>query len=212
MIRVMVADDHNLVRQGIVSLLNQINGIQVVGQAATGSEAVELARKLTPDVVVMDITMPNLNGFEATMQIHNLGLLTRVIILSMHVDTALVRQALRAGVKGYLLKQSITEELPIAIQAAMNGNTYLTPEVSTLFINQADIASNADPFDTLTVRERQVLRLIAEGNTNTAMANHLGISVKTVEKHRANLMAKLAVNDTAGLVRTAIRHKLIMLD
>lgn len=212
MIRVAVADDHNLVRQGIVSLLTQINGIKVVGQAATGSEAVELARKLTPDVVVMDITMPNLNGIEATMQIHNLGLSTRVIILSMHVDSALVRQALRAGVNGYLLKQSITEELPIAIQAAMNGNTYLTPEISTLFINQTDIASSTDPFDTLTIRERQVLRLVAEGNTNTAMANHLGISVKTIEKHRANLMAKLSVNDTAGLVRAAIRHKLISIE
>lgn len=216
MIRVVIADDHNLVRQGIRALLEKENYIQVIGEAGTGSEAIELAESLKPDVIVMDISMPRMDGAQATERILGLNTPTEVIILSMHSDTILAQQMLRQGVKGYLLKESIAEELPLAIRSASQGRVYLSPAISdsvlpTLLMPQPDeIPESVN--DLLTSREREVLQLIAEGYTNSAIAETLTISVKTVEKHRANLMTKLDVHDLPTLIRVSIKHGLIFVE
>ncbi len=216
MIRVVIADDHNLVRQGIRALLEKENYIQVIGEAGTGSEAIELAESLKPDVIVMDISMPRMDGAQATERILGLDTPTEVIILSMHSDTILAQQMLRQGVKGYLLKESIAEELPLAIRSASQGRVYLSPAISdsvltTLLMPQPDeIPESVN--DLLTSREREVLQLIAEGYTNSAIAETLTISVKTVEKHRANLMTKLDVHDLPTLIRVSIKHGLIFVE
>jgi DNA-binding NarL/FixJ family response regulator len=215
-IRVIVADDHHLVRQGIRALLEKADGIKVVGEAADGQEAVELVERLVPDVLVMDMAMPRLSGNQAVGRVRALGVATQVVILSMYSDETLVRQALRNGAKGYLLKRSVTEELLLAIRAASRGEIYLSPVISRpivadLFRLQTD-AEASSPFERLTSREREVLQLISEGHTNKAIAQVLKVSVKTVEKHRANLMSKLDVHDLAGLIRVAIKHGLVFLD
>lgn len=216
MIRVVLAEDHHLVRQGIVSLLERANDIGVVGEAADGQEAVALVQRLAPDVLVMDIAMPRLDGIQATERIRALGAATQVVILSMHADETLVRQALRRGARGYLLKRSVTEELLLAIRAANRDEVYLSPAISTSLLDELLTrqtgAEELSPFDLLTPREREVLQLIAEGHTNAAMAHMMNISVRTVEKHRANLMSKLKVRDVAGLVRVAIGHGLVFID
>lgn len=216
MIRVIIADDHHLVRQGIRALLENASDIEVIGEASTGHEAIELAEELAPDVVVMDISMPRMDGTQATERILSLDSQTEVIILSMHSDTTLVQQLLRLGVKGYLLKRSITEELLLAIRSASRGETYLSPTISdsvmSILMSPQTGDAPSGPASLLSPREREVLQLIAEGYTNNAIAKTLTISVKTVEKHRANLMTKLEVNDLPGLIRTAIKHGLIFLD
>jgi DNA-binding NarL/FixJ family response regulator len=214
MIRVIIADDHHLVRQGIRALLEKASDIQVIAEAADGREAVELAERLTPEVLVMDIAMPRLDGIQATRQIQDLGLATQVVILSMYSDEALVRRALRNGARGYLLKRSVSEELWLAVRAASRGEIYLGPPISKSVLGdffQAEVEERS-VFDRLTPREREVLQLIAEGHTNRAIAQILRISVKTVEKHRANLMSALDVHDLAGLVRIAIDHGLVFPD
>jgi DNA-binding NarL/FixJ family response regulator len=215
-IRVIVADDHHLVRQGIRALLEKADGIEVVGEAADGQEAVELVERLVPDVLVMDMAMPRLSGNQAVGRVRALGVATQVVILSMYSDETLVRQALRNGARGYLLKRSVTEELLLAIRAASQGEIYLSPAISRpivagLLTLQADTDASS-PFERLTSREREVLQLISEGHTNKAIALVLQVSVKTVEKHRANLMSKLNVHDLAGLIRVAIKHSLVFLD
>jgi DNA-binding NarL/FixJ family response regulator len=212
-IRVIVADDHHLVRQGIRALLERADDIEVVGEAADGQEAIELVQCLNPDVLVIDIAMPRLDGTQATERVRALGVATQVVILSMHSDETLVRQTLRSGARGYLLKRSVTEELLLAVHAAVRGEIYLSPAISASFLDEF-MAHQVDseeprPFDLLTPREREVLQLIAEGYTNTAIAQMMNVSVKTVEKHRANLMSKLNVHDVAGLIRTAIKRGLI---
>ena len=215
-IRVIVADDHHLVRQGIRALLEKADDIEVVGEAADGQEAVELVEQLVPDVLVMDMAMPRLSGNQAIGRVRALGVATRVVILSMYSDETLVGQALRNGARGYLLKRSVTEELLLAIRAASRGEIYLSPAISRSIVAdflmlQAD-AEASNPFERLTSREREVLQLISEGHTNKAIAQVLKVSVKTVEKHRANLMSKLNVHDLAGLIRMAIQHGLVLLD
>ena len=216
MIRVAIADDHHLVREGIRALLEKADDIQVVGEAVDGVEAVELVERLGPDVLVMDIAMSRLNGVEAVERIRDLGAPTQVVILSMYSDEALVHQALQNGAKAYLLKGSVSEELLLAIRAASRGATYLSPAVSETFL--ADMltaqasARKLDPIGKLTSREREILQLIGEGHTNSAIAELLGISMKTVERHRTNLMSKLNVRNLVGLVRVAIKHGLIQLD
>jgi len=215
-IRVVVAEDHHLVRQGIRALLDRTDDITVVGEAANGHEAVELVKRLAPDVLVMDIAMPRLNGLQAIGQIRTLGVATQVVVLSMYSDETLVRQALRKGARGYLLKRSVAEELLLAIRAANRGDIYLSPAISRAIVTDLlrleDDAKVLSPFERLTPREREVLQLIAEGHTNTAIAQILNISVKTVEKHRRNLMSKLDVRNLAGLIRTAIKHGLVLPD
>ena len=214
--RVILADDHHVVREGIRALLEKSGDIDVVGEASDGQEAVDLVERLLPDVLVIDIAMPRLNGIEATRRIGDLKLATRVVILSMHSDEALVRQALRSGARGYLLKRSVAEELFLAIRTASRGEAYLSPAISRIvlddFLSRHPNTQRLSPFDHLTPREREVLQLIAEGNTNAEMARTLNISVKTVESHRANLMDKLDVHDIAGLTRTAIKHGLVFPD
>ena len=216
MIRVVIADDHHLVRQGIRALLEKAGDIEVVGEAADGQEALDLVERLLPDVLVLDIAMPHLNGVEAVGRLRDLKVKTRALVLSMYADDALVRQALRNGAKGYLLKRAVSDELLLAVRAVGRGETFLSPEVAGPVVSALVAApprsSDLDPLDQLTSRERQVLQLIAEGHSNREIASHLHLSEKTVEKHRSHLMAKLKIHDTAGLVRFAIKHGLVALD
>lgn len=212
MIRVIIADDHNLVRQGLRALLAQTGEIEVIGEASTGQEAIDQTEKLQPDVIVMDLSMPRMDGVQAAERILGLDTPAQVVIVSAHSDTTIVQQLLRRGVKGYLLKDAVTEELLLAVRSASQGKVYLSPTISSSVMtmlmspNQADVESKAD---LLTPREREVLQLVAEGLTNSGIAETLSISVKTVEKHRANLMAKLEVNDLPSLIRVAMKQGLI---
>ena len=216
MIRVIIADDHHLVRQGIHSLLEKAADIEVIAEAEDGQQALELVEKNAPDVLVMDISMPRLNGMQAAERVRSMHLPTQIVMLSMHSDDLMVKQALRHGARGYLLKSSVTEELLLAIRAASKGETYLSPAISkTILDDYLMHPSDKDelsPVDRLSPREREVLQLIAEGKTNSAIAQLMKISVKTVEKHRASLMAKLKVHDMVALVRIAIKHGLVSLD
>lgn len=216
MIRVVVADDHHLVRQGIRALLEKASDIQVVGEAEDGQQALDLIERLAPDVLLVDVAMPRMDGMQAIERVRLAHAATRTIILSMYSDEALVRQALRSGASGYVLKRSVVEELLLAVRAASRGDIYLSPAVARYFV--ADLLAAPDgtgvlsSFDRLTPREREVLQLVAEGNTNIGIGRILQIGVKTVEKHRSSLMAKLDVHDLAGLMRVAIKRGLVFLD
>lgn len=215
MIRVVLADDHHLVRQGLRALLEKAGDIEVVGEAVDGQEALALVERLLPDVLVLDIAMPHLNGVEAVGRLRDLKVKTRALVLSMYADDTLVRQALRNGAKGYLLKRAVSDELLLAVRAVSRGDTFLCPEVAGPVLNglvDAPPSRDLGPLDHLTSREREVLQLIAEGHTNREIASHLDLSEKTVEKHRGHLMAKLQAHDTAALVRFAIKHGLVALD
>jgi DNA-binding NarL/FixJ family response regulator len=209
-IRVILADDHTLLRAGIRALLEDLPDVEIVAEASDGLEAVAQAGAHRPDVLLMDIGMPLLNGLDAAGRVAQEWPEVKVLILSMHKDEAYVRRAVLAGAAGYLLKDSDTEELGLALRAVARGQTYLSPAVSTHLVagfrRLADEA--AGPADGLTPRQREVLRLIAEGETTKAIARVLGISVKTVESHRAHLMERLGIHDVAGLVRFAIRNGL----
>ena len=212
MIRVVIADDHHLVRQGLRALLENSREVEVVGEASTGYEAVELAEKFQPDVVVMDLSMPRLDGVQAATRILELRTPTEIVVVSMHADTAIVQNLVRRGVKGYLLKDALATELMFAIRSASAGKLYLSPTISEAVMNMLMTPSGTDVVVELTPREREVLQLVAEGHTNTSIANILSISVKTVEKHRANLMNKLEADDLATLIRVAIKRRLIFTD
>jgi len=216
MIHVVIADDHHLVRQGIRALLEKTEDVAVVAEAADGQEAVELVERLLPDVLVIDIAMPQLNGIEAVGRVCSARVKTQVVILSMYSDDTLVRRALRNGAKGYVLKRALSEELLPAVRAVSRGDTYLSPEVAgpilTPLVDGHAGLDTGGPLDQLTSREREVLQLIAEGHTNQVIATHLDVSEKTVEKHRGHIMAKLSVHDTAGLIRFAVEHDLVCLD
>jgi two-component system, NarL family, response regulator NreC len=216
MLRVVIVDDHHLVRQGLRALLEKAGDIEVVGEAADGQEALDLVERLLPDVLVLDIAMPHLNGVEAVGRLSGLGVKTRALILSMYADDTLVRQALRNGAKGYLLKRAVSDELLLAVRAVGRGDTFLSPEVAgpvlSPLVNAPTRVEYLAPLDRLTSREREVLQLIVEGHTNREIATHLHLSEKTIEKHRGHLMAKLQTHDIAGLVRFAIKHGLVTSD
>jgi DNA-binding NarL/FixJ family response regulator len=208
MIRIILADDHSLVRHGFRMILSAQADMEIVGEAGTGREAVELAEKLKPDVVVMDVTMPELSGIESTRRLIEISPRTRVLALSMHKDAVYVREILRAGARGYLLKDSADADLLAAVRAVAKGEGYLSPGVSDAVLS--DYRQHVtDPIDLLTSREREVLQLIAEGKTNKEIATSLKLSVYTVEAHRGRLMEKLNLHSTGELVRFAVRSGLI---
>lgn len=211
MIRVLLVDDHALVRAGLSALLKRLPGIEVVAEAGDGRQALELITRHRPDVVLMDIAMPGLNGLEATAQIKKNFPAVRVMILSMHANEEYVLRALRAGASGYLLKGATLAELELAVNAVARGETYLTPSMSkyvvTEYVRRAGAAR--DPLAQLTPRYREILQLIAEGNTSKEISGKLEISLRTVEAHRAQLMERLDIHDIAGLVRYAIRVGLV---
>jgi two-component system, NarL family, response regulator NreC len=208
MIRILLADDHALVRQGFRMILEAQPDMEIVGQAGNGREAVELAEKLHPDVVVMDVAMPELNGTEATRRLAVSAPRTRVLALSMHKDSVYVREILRAGARGYLLKDSGDTDLVAAVRAVAKGEGYISPAVSDAVLS--DYRKHvSDPVDLLTGREREVLQSIAEGKTNKEIATALNLSVYTVEAHRGRIMEKLNLHSTGELVRFALRNGLI---
>ena len=215
MIRVVIADDHHLVREGIRALLEKSTNIEVIGEAIDGQEAIEIVQRLSPDVLLMDIAMPRLNGMQAVQQLRNTGTTTRIVILSMYSDEILVREALRNGAKGFLPKGSSSEELLFAISAANRGAVYLSPSIPNTVLASPS-ASNGSKLRSspsqLTARETEMLRLIGKGHTNNQMATFMDISVKTVERHRTNLMQKLNARNLVELIRNAMMHGLIRLN
>src|ERR1700681_736931 len=207
MIRVLLADDHAMVRKGFRLILEAQPDMEIAGEAGNGREAVELAEKLHPDVVVMDVVMPELNGIEATRRLASSSPRTRVLALSMHKDSVYVREILRAGARGYLLKESIDSDLVNAVRAVAKGDGYISPGVSDAVLS--DYRRHVtDPLDLLTTREREVLQMIAEGKTNKEIATTLNLSVYTVEAHRGRVMDKLNLHSISELVRFAIRNGL----
>jgi two-component system response regulator NreC len=212
MIRVLIAEDHLLVRAGIRALLEKAGDIHILGEASNGQEAVDLVRELKPDVLIMDIMMPRLNGIQAAEQIQSLKLPTPILLLSMYSDAGFVHKALQCDVKGYVLKSSVSDELLQAVRTVAGGGRFLSSPISEL-IEEGTVNSYAanddDPFASLSPREKEVMKLIAEGYTSAEIGKLLFISDKTVEKHRVRLMKKLNVRNLAGLVRLAIKYHLV---
>jgi DNA-binding NarL/FixJ family response regulator len=210
-IKVLLADDHTLVRAGFRVLLQDIPGVQVVAETGDGRSALALVQTHQPDVVLMDIAMPELNGLVATERLVQAYPQLHVLILSMHANEEYVWQALRVGAAGYLLKDADIVELELALKAVMRGETYLSPAISKQVISDyvRRVAGGSDSQDQLTPRQREILRLIAQGCSTQEIARNLAISVKTVETHRAQLMDRLNIHDVPGLVRYALRTGLI---
>lgn len=207
-ITILLADDHSMVRQGFRRILESQPDMEIVGEAGNGNEAVDLAARLMPDVVVMDVAMPQLNGIEATRRLSESTPRTRVLALSMHKDSVYVREILRAGARGYLLKDAIDVDFLAAVRAIARGEGYLSPGVADAVLT--DYRQHVtDPIDLLTSREREVLQLIAEGKTNKEIAALLTLSVYTVDAHRGRIMEKLNLHSTGELVRFAVRKGLI---
>lgn len=211
MVRVLLADDHTLVRAGLRRLLEGLAGVEVVGEAGDGQTALRLAQELRPNVVLLDVGLPGLNGLEVAGRLSALDGGIRVLILSMHSSEEYVLRALRAGCAGYLVKGSAVSELEVAVRAVARGETYLSPVVSRRVVDDylGRTGGAADPLDALTPRQREILQLVAEGHTSKEIAERLGLSFKTVEAHRAQLMERLGVHDLAGLVRFAVRVGLV---
>jgi DNA-binding NarL/FixJ family response regulator len=213
-IRVLLTEDHWLVRASLKSLLSDFADIDVVAEASNGREALDLIAQHRPDIVLMDISMPGLNGLEATRRIVKEHPEVRVVVLSMHTGEDYVLQALRAGAAGYVLKGSPPHELELAIQSVARGEIFLSPAISKHVIDAylTRTADKTSPLENLTPRQREILQLIAEGKSSKEIARLLDTSVKTIESHRASLMERLDIHDLAGLVRYAIRHGLISLE
>jgi len=206
-IRIVLAEDHVLVRQGLKSLLDR-EGYQVVGEGSDGQEAMKHVATLQPDIAIMDISMPLMNGINAAREIHRSSPKTKAIVLTQHDEDEYVSEALDAGVKGYVLKSQVASDLLEAIRQVSRGQVYLSPGVAQAVMN-AYKKKAEKPKDPLTPRERQVLQLIAESKSTKDVASLLGISVKTAESHRSRLMQKLDIHDTAGLVRYAVRRGMV---
>lgn len=206
-IRILLADDHAVVRQGFRLILGQQPDLEVIGEAANGADAVRLAHELNPNLVIMDIGMPGINGVEATRRIIENNPECRILILSMHKDAVYVRETLRAGAKGYLLKESIDNDLLRAVRSVAGGDGFLSPEVSGPVLQEYQQVE--DPFDQLTAREREVLQMLAEGKVAKEIAAALDISVYTVDAHRGHIMKKLGLRSGTELVRFAMRKGLI---
>jgi len=215
-VKLLVADDHKIFRQGIKKLLEEEPDLQVVGEAADGREAIKKATELKPDVILMDIAMANLNGLQATKQIKKILPDTKVIMVTMHKNEEYVLQSFQAGASGYILKEGAVEELVSAIRTIHQDKSFLSPAISKTLIDaylrKMETGKTETPFDLLTDREREVLQLIAEGYTNREVAKSLFISVKTVEAHRAHIMQKLNIHEIAKLVKYAIQKGLVDLN
>lgn len=212
-IRVLLADDHGLLRKGVRTVLAQDSGIVIAGEANDGPDAVRLCEELTPDVVILDIAMPGLNGLDAAAQIARRAKRTAVIVLSMYSDEEYLVRAVAAGVRGYLLKDSAEPDLVRAVRAVAAGHTFFSPAIADMLFDEYALRLQRhevqDSYELLTDRERQVLQLLAEGKTNKEVAARLGLGVSTVETHRLNLMQKLNLHNTAELVLYAVRKKIL---
>jgi DNA-binding NarL/FixJ family response regulator len=214
-VRILLADDHQIMREGLKALLGKHPSMEVIAEAQTGIEALELARKERPDVVVMDIAMPDINGIEATRQLKSELADIKIIALSMHSDRRFVSEILKAGASAYVLKQAAFEDLEKAIKAAMLNRTFLSADIlESVVSDYVSQLSNSkyDAYRQLSDRERQVLQLLAEGNSTKEIAFKLHVSVKTIESHRQNIMNKLGIRTLAGLTKFAIREGLTSLD
>lgn len=212
-VRILLADDHNILRDGLRLLLERQPGFVVVGEAGNGRDAVNLAEELQPDVVVMDIAMPELNGIEATRRIVSGLPHTSVVILSMHHDESYVARALKAGARGYLLKDSLKSDLLNAVRAVTEGRSFFSPKISRIlqedYMRKLTDGDGEDSFDLLTDREREILQLVAEGKTNKEVANLLNLSVHTIDTHRGNILQKLNLHSVPELILYAVRKKII---
>jgi DNA-binding NarL/FixJ family response regulator len=211
-IRIVLVDDHALVRQGFRRILEDDPDITVVGEAGNGLEGIAVVRRVDPDVVVMDMAMPEMNGLHASIELLKQRPTSKILILSMYSDEQYVRNALDAGVKGYILKNAIETDLTRAVRAVAAGEQYLSPELSSVLIRAIQVGSfeGNDPYDRLTQREKQILQLIAHGKSNKEIAVMLDLSVNTVAVHRANLMSTLGVHKTAELVLFAVKKGLVL--
>jgi len=216
MIKVLIAEDHLMVRAGLRALLEKAGDIHIMGEASNGQEAVEMTKELKPDVLIMDIMMPRMNGIQAAENIRDMKLNTYILLLSMYADEGFVHQALQCGVKGYVLKSSVSDELLWAVRAVAGGKTYLSSPISEIVVESVmhphPVGQSNDPLSNLSPREKEILQLIAEEHTSGEIAKMLFISEKTVEKHRAKLMEKLNVRNLAGLVRLAVKYHLVDLN
>jgi len=214
-IRVVIADDHAIVRDGVRALLQLADDVEVVGEAADGAEAIEACRRLRPDLVLMDIAMPGLGGLEATLQIRKELPDVKVLVLTQYEDREYIRRFLKLGVAGYVLKKTAGAELVAAVRAAARGGLVLDPEVAREAMREREepaAGSAADPYDTLTDREKQVLKLVAEGKSNKEVAELLDISVKTAMSHRERIMEKLDLHSRTDLIRFALRRGVIRVE
>jgi DNA-binding NarL/FixJ family response regulator len=214
-IKIIVADDHQIVREGLVSLINKQTNMEIVGEVEDGRAAVKLTSELKPDVVVMDISMPDLNGIEATRQILSDNSNVNIIGLSIHSDRRFITRMLAAGAKGYLLKDCAFDELALAINSVQQNKFYLSPQITGVVVEnilQNELSQEPSRLNLLTTREREVLQLLAEGKSTKHIANDLHVSVKTIETHRQNLMKKLDIKNIANLIKFAIREGLTTLD
>jgi DNA-binding NarL/FixJ family response regulator len=212
--RILLADDHTLFREGVRSLLARMPEVIIVAESGDGREALELIDRHRPDIALLDITMPGLNGLEVAARVARQSPRTKVVILSMHASEPYVAQALRAGIAGYLLKDAAATELAAALHAVARGETYLSPAISRQVVDGflGRVQPEVDPLAGLTGRQREILQLIAEGKSTKEIASVLDVGVKTVETHRAKLMERLNIHDVAGLVRFAIRSGMISSD
>jgi len=212
-VRIFLADDHTVMRAGIRLVLERQPDLHVVGEASDGRETVNAIERLHPDVVVMDISMPSLNGIEATRQILANGVAVSIVVLSMHADEEYVLRALKAGARGYLLKESAEADLIAAVRAVVSGKSFFSPAVSRLlvedYVRQLQDRDIEDSYELLTTREREILQLVAEGKSNKDIANLLNLSVYTVETHRSNIMEKLNLHGVPELILYAVRKGVI---
>lgn len=212
--RVLLADDHSVVRQGLRVWLERSKSIEVVGEAADGREAVRLAEELQPEIVIMDVAMPLLNGIEATAQITRRSPQTRIIILSVHADESYILRALNAGAKGYLLKEATEEDLLPAVRTVQAGKPYFSPSIAKIlledYVRMLQQNQLQDSYDLLSQREKEVLQLLAEGKSNKEVAQILNLSPHTIDSHRTNLMQKLGLHNTAEIVLYAVRKSIIV--